>query len=87
VTPGYGCLWRDTVPASLDTFNFQHRVYFPSAFRPTDAAHNHPAFDCACLAVRAVEKHEAGHSDFHRRFQNTPVSAAAVRMDDDEAAL
>ena len=54
VTPGYGCLWRDAVPTSLDTFNFQYRIDFPGPFRPSDAAHNHSALDFACLAVRAV---------------------------------
>src|SRR5262245_55151995 len=62
-------------------------MYFPCAFRPADAVHNHSALDCACLAVRAVEKHESGHADFHRRFQNTPVSAAAIRPDDIENLL
>jgi hypothetical protein len=26
-------------------------------------------------AFRAIEKHEAGHTDFHQRFQITPIQA------------
>jgi len=78
---------RDAVPTSLDPFDFQHRMYFPSPFRPTDAAHNHSALDFARLTVRAVENHETSHADFYRRFQNTLVSTAAVRPDDVENLL
>jgi hypothetical protein len=60
---------------------------FPCPIRPTDAAHNHSAFDFARLVVRAVEKHETSHADFYRRFQNTLVSTAAVRPDDVENPL
>src|SRR5262249_55573137 len=75
------------VPASLDTFNFQHWMYFPCALSPTDAIHHHPSLYLARLAMRAVEKDEAGHSNLHRRFQNTLVGAAAIRMDDVENLL
>jgi len=67
------------VPTSLDTFNFQHRMYFPGAFRSTDAAHNHSAFDLAGLAMRAVEKDEAGHSNFYECLEYTLVGAPGIQ--------
>jgi hypothetical protein len=51
-------------------------------FRPSDAAQNHSALDFAYLAVRTVEKDEAGNADFHWRGQDEPVCPAAIRSDD-----
>src|SRR5262245_17142832 len=75
---------RDAVPTSLDTVYFQHRVYLPGPFRAGHSAYHHPASDFARLAVRAVEKHEAGHADFHWCFENAAVTTAAICLDDVE---
>jgi len=54
-------------------------VDLPGAFRPADAAHNHSAFDLAGLAMRAVEKDEAGHSNFYECLEYTLVGAPGIQ--------
>src|SRR5262245_35603678 len=48
-----------------EPFHFQYRMCFPSAMRPTDSAHNLPAFDLARFAVLAAGIHEASHPNLH----------------------
>ena len=60
---------------------------FPRPFSTTDSADHHSTFDQASLSVRAVEKDEPRHLDFHRHFENALVTAATILFDEIEDML